>query len=122
MFQHIYVIIVLKKCVLDLPFTPPGMVSRGAKVLLIGFLGMFCQDTQLPPPKPNDSADGVQVSPKVRLRDGRYLAYREKGVPKDQAKHYIIIVHGFGSSKDMNFLAPQVCTLTSISLFKTCFC
>ncbi|QCD88047.1 Alpha/Beta hydrolase fold [Vigna unguiculata] len=83
------------------------MVSRGAKVLLIGFLGMFCQDTQLPPPKPNDSADGVQVSPKVRLRDGRYLAYREKGVPKDQAKHSIIIVHGFGSSKDMNFLAPQ---------------
>ncbi|KOM50557.1 hypothetical protein LR48_Vigan08g138400 [Vigna angularis] len=83
------------------------MVSRGAKVLLIGLLGMFCQGTQLPPPKPNDSADGVHVSPKVRLRDGRYLAYREKGVPKDQAKHIIIIVHGFGSSKDMNFLAPQ---------------
>lgn len=114
--------IVLKKYVLDLPSTPSGMVSRGAKVLLIGLLGMFCQGTQLPLPKPNDSADGVHVSPKVRLRDGRYLAYREKGVPKDQAKHIIIIVHGFGSSKDMNFLAPQVYSITSISLYKTCLC
>ncbi|KAG4975600.1 hypothetical protein JHK86_035074 [Glycine max] len=70
---------------------------------------MFYQGTQLPPSNNSDSSDdGVPVSPpRVRLRDGRYLAYREKGVPKDQAKHSIIIVHGFGSSKDMNFLAPQ---------------
>ncbi|KAL9296868.1 hypothetical protein ACSQ67_022764 [Phaseolus vulgaris] len=67
----------------------------------------FVTGYSTPPPKDNDSPDGVQVSPRVRLRDGRYLAYREKGVPKDQAKHIIIIVHGFGSSKDMNFLAPQ---------------
>ncbi|KAL5130485.1 hypothetical protein HKD37_12G033541 [Glycine soja] len=80
-----------------------------AIVLLIGLVGMFYQGTQLPPPNNSDSSDdGVPVSPpRVRLRDGRYLAYREKGVPKDQAKHSIIIVHGFGSSKDMNFLAPQ---------------
>ncbi|KAH1220692.1 hypothetical protein GmHk_12G034270 [Glycine max] len=85
------------------------MVSRAAIVLLIGLVGMFYQGTQLPPPNNSDSSDdGVPVSPpRVRLRDGRYLAYREKGVPKDQAKHSIIIVHGFGSSKDMNFLAPQ---------------
>ncbi|KAG4996928.1 hypothetical protein JHK84_027960 [Glycine max] len=70
------------------------MVSRAAIVLLIGLVGMFYQGFLVSPPR-------------VRLRDGRYLAYTEKGVPKDQAKHSIIIVHGFGSSKDMNFLAPQ---------------
>ncbi|KAL2328470.1 hypothetical protein Fmac_021897 [Flemingia macrophylla] len=83
------------------------MVSRAAIVLLIGLLGMFYQATQLPPPNRTDSPHGVPPSSRVRLSDGRYLAYREKGVPKDQAKHSIIIVHGFGSSKDMNFLAPQ---------------
>ena len=95
------------------------MVSRAAIVLLIGLVGMFYQGTQLPPPNNSDSSDdGVPVSPpRVRLRDGRYLAYREKGVPKDQAKHSIIIVHGFGSSKDMNFLAPQVYIYLSQYLF-----
>lgn len=90
------------------------MVSRAAIVLFIGLLGMFYQATQ----NGNDSPDGVvPVSPtKVRLSDGRYLAYREKGVPKDQAKHFIIIVHGFGSSKDMNFSAPQVYILPTLNL------
>ncbi|QHO49743.1 30S ribosomal protein [Arachis hypogaea] len=37
---------------------------------------------------------------------GTWLILR--GVSKDVAKYKIIIVHGFGSSKEMNFLAPQV--------------
>ncbi|KAK7263393.1 hypothetical protein RJT34_30982 [Clitoria ternatea] len=87
-----------------------GMVSRAAILLLLGLLGMFYQATQLPPPNLDHSSspsDDFSLSPRVRLSDGRYLAYREKGVPKDKSKHRIIIVHGFGSSKDMNFLAPQ---------------
>lgn len=47
------------------------------------------------------------TSPRIRLSDGRLLAYRETGVPKEEAKFKIIIVHGFGSSKDMSFMAPQ---------------
>jgi hypothetical protein len=59
------------------------------------------------------------VSPRIRLRDGRHLAYVERGVPKDKATYKIIIVHGFGSSKEMNFLAPQVIiNLISILLLK----
>ncbi|XVF19722.1 hypothetical protein REPUB_Repub11eG0135400 [Reevesia pubescens] len=46
-------------------------------------------------------------SPRVKLSDGRYLAYRERGVPKAKSNCKIIIVHGFGSSKDMNFQVPQ---------------
>ncbi|KAH7837291.1 hypothetical protein Vadar_012134 [Vaccinium darrowii] len=44
---------------------------------------------------------------KIRLRDGRYLAYTERGVPKNKSKFRVIIVHGFGSSKEMSFVAPQ---------------
>ncbi|GAA0151470.1 hydrolase [Lithospermum erythrorhizon] len=39
---------------------------------------------------------------------GRILAYRERGAPRNKASYKIIIVHGFGSSKDMSFMASQV--------------
>jgi len=54
--------------------------------------------------------DSKEVVPRIRLRDGRHLAYIERGVPKDKAKFKIIIVHGFGSTKRMPFPAPQVIT------------
>ncbi|XVF46906.1 hypothetical protein PTKIN_Ptkin03bG0065800 [Pterospermum kingtungense] len=44
---------------------------------------------------------------RVKLRDGRHLAYIERGVPKAKSNCKIIIVHGFGSSKEMNFRVPQ---------------
>ncbi|KAL9228575.1 hypothetical protein vseg_004138 [Gypsophila vaccaria] len=48
--------------------------------------------------KPND----VPVPmPTIKLSDGRHLAYKEQGVPKDVAKHKAIVVHGFNSSKDI---------------------
>lgn len=93
------------------------MVSKAAVVLLIGLLGMVYQATQLPPPQSTGSAEDSPVtsSSRIRLKDGRYLAYKERGVPKEKARYKIIIVHGLGSSKEMNFLVPQV--RTSISLF-----
>ncbi|GMG98448.1 hypothetical protein Nepgr_000288 [Nepenthes gracilis] len=51
--------------------------------------------------------DPLITSPRIKLSDGRHLAYREAGVPRTEAKYKIIIAHGFGSSKDMSFLAPQ---------------
>jgi len=53
--------------------------------------------------------------PRIRLRDGRHLAYIERGVPKDKAKYKIIIVHGFGSTKRMHFPASHVITSVSLS-------
>ncbi|KAL1203498.1 hypothetical protein V5N11_009859 [Cardamine amara subsp. amara] len=44
---------------------------------------------------------------RIKLRDGRFLAYKERGVPKDEAKYKIILIHGFGSSKEMNFSASK---------------
>ncbi|ANM61119.1 alpha/beta-Hydrolases superfamily protein [Arabidopsis thaliana] len=51
--------------------------------------------------------DSPASSNRVKLRDGRFLAYKERGVPKEKAKYKIILVHGFGSSKDMNFSASK---------------
>ncbi|CAN0916777.1 hypothetical protein LINGRAHAP2_LOCUS29889 [Linum grandiflorum] len=91
-----------------------GMASTTAVVLMIGLLGMVYQATQLsPPPQQADrkgedqDAAGGGDSERIKLSDGRYLAYREKGVPRSKAKYKIVLVHGFGSSKEMNFLAPQ---------------
>ncbi|CAK8535375.1 unnamed protein product [Lathyrus sativus] len=67
----------------------------------------FYQGTQLSPNNDDSVDDLSMVSSRIRLRDGRHLAYVERGVPKDKAAYKIIIVHGFGSSKEMNFLAPQ---------------
>ncbi|VVB14779.1 unnamed protein product [Arabis nemorensis] len=44
---------------------------------------------------------------RIKLRDGGFLAYKETGVPKDEANYKIILIHGFGSSKEMNFSASK---------------
>lgn len=87
------------------------MISKTAVVLIGFFLEMVYQATQQPALQSNQYPDNPPAnSPRIRLGDGRRLAYREEGVPKNKAKYRIIIVHGFGSSKEMNFLAPQVQT------------
>ncbi|OWM69003.1 hypothetical protein CDL15_Pgr025190 [Punica granatum] len=49
----------------------------------------------------------MKNSSRIKLRDGRYLAYAERGVPRHESKYQIVIVHGFGSSKEMNFPVSQ---------------
>ncbi|KAK6139825.1 hypothetical protein DH2020_026400 [Rehmannia glutinosa] len=58
------------------------------------------QATKPPPPKTCGSTDGPPVTaPRIQLKDGRHLAYKEYGVPKDIAKHKIVFVHGFDSCR-----------------------
>ncbi|KAF8397902.1 hypothetical protein HHK36_016827 [Tetracentron sinense] len=84
------------------------MLTEIAVVLIVVLLGWAYQTTQPPPPKICGSPDGPPVtSPRIRLSDGRYLAYREKGVPKEAAKYKIIVIHGFGNSKDVYLPASQ---------------
>jgi hypothetical protein len=52
-------------------------------------------------------------APRIKLRDGRHLAYREYGIPKEKAKYKIVVVHGYESSKDETFPASQVIRLSS---------
>ncbi|MBA0567175.1 hypothetical protein Golob_011931, partial [Gossypium lobatum] len=46
------------------------------------------------------SPNGPPVTaPRIRLKDGRHLAYKEHGVPRHVAKYKIIYVHGFRSGR-----------------------
>ncbi|KAL3518534.1 hypothetical protein ACH5RR_021123 [Cinchona calisaya] len=57
-----------------------------------------------PPPKICGSPDGPPVTaPRFKLRDGRHMAYKLRGVELEIAKHKIIVCHGFHDSKEMSF-------------------
>jgi hypothetical protein len=38
-------------------------------------------------------------APRVRLSDGRHLAYEESGVPREQARYRVVFSHGFTGSR-----------------------
>ncbi|CAK9149225.1 unnamed protein product [Ilex paraguariensis] len=76
------------------------MFKKIILVLLIGFLAWVYQAARSPPPRICGSPAGPPVtSTRIKLRDGRRLAYKEHGVPKEKAKYKIIFVHGFGCSR-----------------------
>ncbi|CAH2043711.1 unnamed protein product [Thlaspi arvense] len=68
-------------------------------VLLVGILAWVYQSIQPPPAK----KIAAVTAPRIKLRDGRHLAYKELGVPRDEANFKIVYIHGFDSSKDEVF-------------------
>lgn len=69
-------------------------------VFIIGFLAWAYQSACPPEPIKLGSPDGLPITtPRIKLRDGRHLSYKEYGVPKEVAKYKIIYVHGFDSIK-----------------------
>lgn len=76
------------------------MLKRIVFVLLVGIIACVCKSTVPPAPKICGSVNGAPVTgTRIKLRDGRYLAYKEHGVPKQNAKYKIVFVHGFGASR-----------------------
>lgn len=85
------------------------MLAPIAVAVTVGLLGWAYQALKAPHPKICGLPGGPPItSPRVKLSDGRHLAYREMGVPKEEAKYKIIFIHGFDSSKDLNLPVPQV--------------
>ncbi|PON37640.1 Alpha/beta hydrolase fold [Parasponia andersonii] len=85
------------------------MSKRIALVLVFVLLSWAYQAIRPPPPKICGSPGGPPITaPRIRLRDGRYLAYKEYGVPKEAAKYKIIFVHAFGSSRHDAVVATAV--------------
>ncbi|KAG2272785.1 hypothetical protein Bca52824_067340 [Brassica carinata] len=79
-------------------------------LLLVLAVGLICYHVykSIKPPPPIPLPENVsEICPRVKLNDGRYLAYRELGFPKDKAKNKIIILHGFGSSKLVDLKITQ---------------
>ncbi|CAK9179099.1 unnamed protein product [Ilex paraguariensis] len=84
------------------------MLTKAVIVLLFSLVVWAYQTIKPPPPKICGLPNGPPVtSPRIKLGDGRYLAYQERGVVKENAKYKIIVVHGFDNSKDMNLAASQ---------------
>ncbi len=79
------------------------------KLVLVSFMGLVAwafQASRPPQPKTCGSPDGPPVTAsRVKLNDGRHLAYKEHGVPKDTAKYKIVYVHGFDNSRHDVFIA-----------------
>ncbi|KAK5775715.1 hypothetical protein PVK06_043648 [Gossypium arboreum] len=64
---------------------------------------------QPPPPKICESLDGAPITAnRIKLRDERYLAYKEHGVAKEMEKHKLIFVHGFASCRHDEALVSQL--------------
>lgn len=99
-------------------FVLSGMFTEAVAVLGVGVLLWAFQATRPPPPKLCGSKNGPPVtSPRIKLSDGRHLAYKVRGVPKETAKYKVIVIHGFDSSKDVHLPLSQVCNSILISTF-----
>ncbi|XP_065868045.1 uncharacterized protein [Euphorbia lathyris] len=71
-------------------------------VAVVGMAVLVYKRITQPPPSICGSPNGPPItSPRIKLSDGRYLSYRERGVAKEVAKFKVVLVHGFDSSKDM---------------------
>lgn len=84
-----------------------GFVRR--MVLLVGVIvGSMIYKAITPPPfKELNSPDGPKVTaPRIELRDGRHLAYKEWGVKKDRASHFIVHIHGYAGSRLLSLPIP----------------
>ncbi|KAL5976357.1 hypothetical protein ACLOJK_020688 [Asimina triloba] len=83
-----------------LPKISAGMLPKISAVLLVGLMALVYQAIQPPSPKICGSPDGPPItSSRVKLSDGRHLAYKEHGVPRDEARYKIVYVHGFDSCR-----------------------
>ncbi|PKI53681.1 hypothetical protein CRG98_025922 [Punica granatum] len=84
------------------------MLAPIAIAVTVGFIGWAYHSLKPPPPKICGSRNGPQItSPRIKLSDGRHLSYREMGVPKEEAKYKIIVIHGFDISKDITLPVSQ---------------
>ncbi|KAL3518545.1 hypothetical protein ACH5RR_021134 [Cinchona calisaya] len=94
------------------------MYGKIAVAVVVGLVGWIYKSLKPPPPKICGRPGGPPVTtPRFRLRDGRYLSYKVRGVPVEEAKHKIIVFHGFNGSKDMDLPYPQ----ELIEELKVCF-
>ncbi|CAN0879518.1 hypothetical protein LINGRAHAP2_LOCUS13094 [Linum grandiflorum] len=77
------------------PSFPSGTFPTVLLVSLVGILAWGYQAIQPPPPKICGSPGGPPITaPRIKLRDGRHMAYQERGVSKDVAKIKVVFVHG----------------------------
>ncbi|XP_011032854.1 PREDICTED: uncharacterized protein LOC105131535 [Populus euphratica] len=89
------------------------MLKEITAALFFGLAIWAYQATNPPPPKICGTPGGPPITaPRVKLRDGRHLAYKEQGISRETAKYKIVYVHGFASTRHDTMsvanLSPEV--------------
>ncbi|KAK3010375.1 hypothetical protein RJ639_012600 [Escallonia herrerae] len=88
---------------------PSGLFKKISLIFFVGLLAWGYKATRPPPPKTCGSPDGPPVTAsRIKLTDGRFLAYKEHGVSKETAKYKIVFVHGFDCCRHDAFIATTL--------------
>ncbi|KAJ6853744.1 uncharacterized protein M6B38_114075 [Iris pallida] len=78
----------------------PAISKKLSAVLLVCLSAWLYQAIQPPPAKICGFPNGPPITAsRIKLKDGRHLAYLESGVPKEKANYKIIYVHCFGACR-----------------------
>lgn len=97
-----------------------GVWKKLAFVSIVGFLAWAYKAIQPPPPVICGTPNGPPVTaPRIRLQDGRHLAYKESGIPKERAKYKIIMTHGFLGSRNDSLFSEEL--LEELSVYVVSF-
>lgn len=97
------------QCFLGESFIAEAMLLEIAVAIVVCLVGFVYASIKPPPPKICGSPGGPPVtSPRIRLKDGRHVAYLLRGVPLEKAKHKVVVCHGYRDVKDMVFIYSQV--------------
>ncbi|CAM6018662.1 unnamed protein product [Sphagnum balticum] len=104
--------------------TAAGILVWSVLLLLVAVAATLVFKSITPPPPKllnSSSPDGLTVTaPRVRMRDGRFLAYKERGVPREMAQYHVISVHGYGRSRHDIFRASEE-LLNDLSIYLVAF-
>lgn len=66
------------------------------------FITWMHRSMRPPPPKICGSPNGPPITAlRVKLKDGRHIAYKEQGVPRHVARYKVIFMHGFNGSRHL---------------------
>ncbi|CAI8585075.1 unnamed protein product [Vicia faba] len=85
------------------------MLSRITSILLIVILALAYKAIKPPPLRRCGSPGGPPITaPRIKLRDGRHLAYKEYGVSRELANKKIVFIHGFGSCRHDTVIATNL--------------
>ncbi|KAG7587004.1 Alpha/beta hydrolase fold-1 [Arabidopsis thaliana x Arabidopsis arenosa] len=78
------------------------LLSSSVMIIIVGIILALTYQSILKPPLPKlcGSLGGPPITaPRIKLRDGRHLAYKEHGLPREKANHKIVFIHGSDSCR-----------------------
>nr|AAM61430.1 unknown [Arabidopsis thaliana] len=79
------------------PWPRKSFLFPSVVIVIVGIIVAFTYQSKLkpPPPKLCGSSGGPPITaPRIKLQDGRYLAYKEHGLPREKANRKIVFIHG----------------------------